>query len=238
MLLREKLRSADIAGRHAIYAHPAACEFDGKTADQAHDACFGRGVVHMLAPAVSDTHDRGKCHDGARAALDHARDGRSYDPQDTLEVDVESVVPLFVRHGAEWHAMGDAGVGDHDIDRAEALFSIRDDGVCLRRVGEVEVPEVGTATLAADFVGDGVAFCLEHVGDDDMAVLVGEGQCRRAPDANSSTRDQYDSLRHFDLKRVIPPELNSNVSASLRCRSPLLPAFRCRLRRSTGHYGK
>src|ERR1700704_775701 len=63
-----------------------------------------------------------------------------------------------------------------------------------------------------------------------MAVLVGEGQCRRAPDANSSTRVQCDPLRHFDLKRVIPPELNSpelnsNVSSSLRCRSPLLPAF-------------
>jgi transposase len=51
------------------------------------------------------------------------------------------------------------------------------------RVGDVEVPEVGTATLAADFVGDGVTFCLEYVGDDDMTVLVGEGQCRRASDA-------------------------------------------------------
>jgi len=117
--------------------------------------------------------------------------------------------------------MGDAGIGDHDIDRAEALFGIRDDGVCLRRVGDVEVPEVGTATLAANFVGDGVAFRLEHVGDDDMTVLVGEGQCRRASDANSSTRDQYDSLRHFDLKSVIvlqvgtANDLASNVRATV-----------------------
>jgi hypothetical protein len=68
--------------------------------------------------------------------------------------------------------MSDAGVGDNYIERAEAFFSIRDDGVCLRRVGDVEVSEVSTATLAADFVGDGVAFCLEQVGDDDMTMPI------------------------------------------------------------------
>src|SRR5260370_37595282 len=56
MLLRQKVRCADVAGRYAIDADPLAREFDGETAHQAPDARLGRGAPHVLVPAVGPSH--------------------------------------------------------------------------------------------------------------------------------------------------------------------------------------
>jgi hypothetical protein len=66
-------------------------------------------------------------------------------------------------------ADGDAGVVDQDVEPAEALFDLGDDGDPGVLVGDVVVQ-----VEPADGRGDGPALVVLQVGDDDAGALAGQ----------------------------------------------------------------
>ena len=176
MFLREELRGADVAGRDAVHADAAPRELDGKAAHQPDDTGLRGRIVHMLIPAIGDAHDRGERDDRARAALDHRRRGRPHNAENALQVDVEGVVPFLVGKRGERYLVGDAGIGDERIERAERCLDVGDDGwpVCVVSVTSSNWNSA-LPPPARDLVGDGSTFFGENVGDDDMIARFCEG---------------------------------------------------------------
>jgi hypothetical protein len=100
---------------------PSLREFDRKAADQPDNAGFGGGIVHVLVPAIGDAHDRGQADDRSLLAGAHAGQGGADDAKDALQVDVEGLVP-FVVGQLRAAPLGDAGIGDDDVDARRGLF--------------------------------------------------------------------------------------------------------------------
>jgi amidase len=108
-------------GVHRVHPDAVLGEGVGVGAHEPHDAVLGRGVAEAAAGGAADAVDpRGRAgqHDrAAPAALLHRRDGGLHGVEHAGEVDIDHVLPgavlLMQRHGR------DAGVRQHDVDRAD-----------------------------------------------------------------------------------------------------------------------
>jgi len=92
--------------------------------------------------------------------------------------------------------MGDAGIGDDDVDLAEACLDIGDKPVRgIRRADVVEM-EFGRAASGENIANGLLAFLLEDVGDDDMVAERCKCLCCRLADTDARPRDDDDPLFH------------------------------------------
>ena len=112
---------------------------------EAEFAGLGRGIVDLAELALLAV-DRGDVDDAAEFAGAHAFDHLAGHVEQRAEIGVDDRVPLIERHLVEGAVLGDAGVVDQHVDRAEVGFDLLDTG--RAGVERVDVPFVdGDARL-------------------------------------------------------------------------------------------
>ena len=121
----------------------------------------------------------------------HLRDDRVDEVEGRFEVHGDNRVPLGLAHPHHEAVLGDAGVVDEDVDAAEVLEDLLDDGVRL-----VEVGRVGGVTLdlmpESGDLGDGLLgrFVDDKIGEGDVRAFFCEFECDGLSDASCSAGDQ------------------------------------------------
>ncbi len=214
ILFGKQLRRADVAGCHAVDANAVAGKLNRKPPNQSDHAGLGCGVVDVLVPAVGNAHDRRERDDAAFAALAHAGCNGAREAKDAFQVDVEGEVPLVVGECGKRGAMGNAGIGNDDVDAAVPLFQISDQRVGRRCRTDVVIGKFSGATGIDDGLDRGRALALENVGDDDMIALGGKGPGGGLTDADAGTGDDDNAGRlgriwhvHLSCQSITSPEL-------------------------------
>lgn len=177
-----------MARRDGIDVDAAARQFDGEFAHEPDDACLCCRIMYVLVPTIGDAHDRRERHDGSGSSGDHAGKRWPHDVEDSLAVDIECVLPGFICQGGKRDSMGNASIGDDDVDAAETRLSLRHDGRGLRRVGDVEGAEVRGAARGADHLHSSLTFRVQHVRHGDVMASFGKCYCRCPSDAVWSSR--------------------------------------------------
>ena len=82
-------------------------------------ATFGPAAYHF---ALGQTY--GVKVEQTVAALHHASHGRLREPEVGAQVDVEDSIPVLVLHAHQEPALGEAGVGNQDIEAAEGVLGL------------------------------------------------------------------------------------------------------------------
>ncbi|MCY1239533.1 hypothetical protein D9M72_523300 [compost metagenome] len=172
----------------------------------------------MLVPAIGNAHDRGERDDAALAALAHAGCDGAREAKDAFQIDVEGQVPLVVGECCKRGAMGNAGIGDDDVDAAVPLFQVSDQRVGRRCRTDVVIGELGGAAGLLDRVNRGRCLALEDVRDDDVIALGGKGPGGRLANADAGTGDDDNAGRlgrichvHLSCQSITSPELGPSV---------------------------
>ena len=128
-------------------------ELEGHRLGEAHDAELGGHVVGEVGDAALLARHRGDVDDhAARAAADHDPGGGLAAQEDALQVDGQGAAQVFRGDVDEAPHLGDAGVGDPDVDRAVPLRHALGDGPGLGGIGNVEGQGGG---VAAEFLHGG-----------------------------------------------------------------------------------
>ncbi len=142
------------------------------------------------------------------AGLLHRRHGRTDDAEHALEVDIERVVPLLVGELVQRNAMGDAGIRDDTVERAETAFDVGHDTVGVDTRAHIEGMELSLSARGHDGFGHGPAL-VQHVCYDDAITGFAEAQCGRTADADPTAGDQNRS--HGVPHSMTSPELGPSV---------------------------
>src|ERR1700690_49587 len=87
----------------------------------------------LLVPPISHAHDRGKRDNAPLAVLAHRRRGGTHNAKDAVEVNVECGRPFLVAEVGERGLMGDASIGEDDVERTVFLFNVGNNGIRLLR---------------------------------------------------------------------------------------------------------
>src|SRR5690606_9211230 len=131
-------RAGDEARGDAVDGDAAAADLLGQRLGEADHAGLGGGVVG-LARVAGDADHRGDADDAAGAALHHPLHGGAAEAEIGFQIDLDDVGEVLVLHPHQQAVLGDAGVGDEDVQRgAGGLFGAGDqavDGVGVRQVG-------------------------------------------------------------------------------------------------------
>src|SRR5579859_8179023 len=140
----------DVVDQNAVFA-----ELVGKALHQSdHGGADGvreHQVLHRLLDG-----DRGDGDDPAPAVALHVRNDRFGQMDGAQQVEVDGFAPLVGRDGEEVLGGRAAGVGDANVDAAEALGYVFDEGLHRSGVGDVERFSVDFgAGAGADAVGGG-----------------------------------------------------------------------------------
>ena len=203
MLHRKRLRGADIAGRDAVHADPPACQLHRKPAHQPDHARLRCRVVHVLVPAIRHPHDRGERNDRACAALAHHRQRRPHHAEDAFQIHIQRGIPPGIVELGERHPVSDAGIGDHDVEPAEALRRRRDHRVDAGRVGHVEMEERRCAAIRLDCGRNVLPLGVQDVGHRHRVASLRERARGRLADADAAAGDQNARFAHLVLSVVL-----------------------------------
>ena len=177
--------------------------------------------------------DRGGIDDLAAGALGDHLLGRGLDAVDDAEdVDVEDLPQVVGRHVQEGLDLGDARVGDHDVDAAELVggpVDEREDGVA---VGDVGRYRDRAATGVGDLLGDRLGSRLVHVADGDGVPVAGQPQRDPPADPPAGTGDDRGAhTRSFGVTRIFTfsslLSINSRNPLPTRSSSPIRPVMNC-----------
>src|SRR5229473_2489827 len=226
MLLRQRLRGADEAGRDRVDANAAARQFGGEATDETHHRGLGGAILGMLVPAVEIAHGGGNCDDRTGGFGLHAGDSGADDAQHALEIDVKGVVPQLVRHLGERDPISNSGIGHHHVERAMPRGDLRHHLVRARSVGHVEMEELGNPTAVADLVDKPSPFVVENIGCHHGVSGARKSHRGGAADADAAACDQDVSHRDPPWYSVSVMQITSISSISLVLRSALLSACR------------
>src|SRR5690606_24439240 len=137
---RLRHRGVDVAGRDDVARDATPAELTGDRAGHADQRRLRRGVVDLAGRAVQPD-DRGDEHDATVAAAHHVLRHPTHAPERPGEVDVEDVGEVLVRHPHEQRVLGDTGVGDQHLHRAQLGLDRGE-----RRVDRGAVAHVGDGT--------------------------------------------------------------------------------------------
>ena len=96
-----------------------------------------------------------------------------------------------------------AGIVDHDIDMAEALYGDIDEIAHLLVAADIGADELRLGAAAAQFFGERGARLLAASRNDDLRAFIREGERRGAADAGERARDDDDLLAHDELLRSL-----------------------------------
>ena len=108
-----------------------------------------------------------------------------------LQVDVDDVVPLLLRHRHEHAVAQDAGVVDQHVEVAEGVDRGADQRLAAVPARDVVVRRDGLAAGGADLLG-GLLRDLAEVVDDDLGALGREQARVLAPEAAAGAGDDRD----------------------------------------------
>lgn len=111
-------------------------EFPCQGTSDTDDACLGRGVVD-LAGLSRQTHHRTEEDEASETRAQH-RPGRTLrEAERTGEVRVDDARELLFAHSHDQCVVGDAGIGDDDLDRPLVRFDLFERTVDRLGVGDV-----------------------------------------------------------------------------------------------------
>ncbi len=109
------------------------------------------------------------------------------------QVDRESLAPgLDEALGEEWRDQAGPGVVHQDVDPAESIDRLADDGLDALGIGHVEDPASGASSRGLYLLDYRLHAVCVHIGDDHRRALVREQVRRGAPDAARGARHEGD----------------------------------------------
>src|SRR5690606_38708782 len=117
-----------------------------------------------LAGVAGDADHRGDADDAARAALHHPLHRRAGQAEIAFQVDLDDGLEVLVLHPHQQAVLGDAGVGDQDVQRrAGGFFSPRHQAIDRGRVRQVGGGVMGAlAQLLGEIGQHGFARARQH----------------------------------------------------------------------------
>lgn len=148
--------------------------------------------MDVFVPAVGHAHDGRQGDHAALAAFPHRRRRGPDDPHDAAQVDVERLLPFLVGKVRQRDLVGDAGIGEDDVDRSMGRLDRRHDGIRPGGVADVQAMKLRLSAGSRDLLGSLTAFIVEDVGQDDAVPGIGEGLGRSPADPDAGSGDQYD----------------------------------------------
>jgi hypothetical protein len=176
------------------------------------DAGFGRRVLDVFVPPISDAHDRRHGYDGPASRRPHGRRRGPADPHDPFQVYLVRVIPLLVGQFREGYAVGDPGVGHDRVQGAVPILDVGHHGIDLIRVGDVQPVVLGLAPYRDYAIGDGSAFLLQYVRHDNAVACSRKRDGRGRADTYAGAGDQGCGLSRVPCAHSITsPELGPSV---------------------------
>ena len=111
------------AGHHGVDPDVVAGQFAGQRQGEAHDSALGGGIMHRHFEHAH-AGQRAEVDDRACLAADHAANECLGDQEHAFDVHVHHPVPVLLLDQRERHDLGDPGVVDQDVHRAEVLLDL------------------------------------------------------------------------------------------------------------------
>src|SRR5437762_10432586 len=201
----------DVARRHGVDQHVARGQLLRHRLRKAEQAGLGGRVVGL--PFVADQpHDAGDVDDAAPAALDHPARRELGEQERGLEVRIQHLVPVLLADPEQQVVLGEAGVVDEHVDRAEVLLDRRDQPLALGRLGDVAGVAAGPVPQRG---GGGLGLGAVAPAHGDLGARAGQRRRDVLPDAAAPPCYEGGLARQVDVQT--PPIMRNGECGMRNC---------------------
>jgi hypothetical protein len=177
----------DEAGCDDVRGDGPAAQLTGERARHADQTRLAGGVVHL--PRGPEEADHGGDEDQPPTTQpEHALGGPLGHSERAGEVGVDDLAPVRLAHPQHQGVLGDAGVGDHDLDRSVSALHLGERSLDGVGVGDVASHAEDSGRRLAAAVGDGhlVTVRDERLGDGAADAAVATGHEHRSAQRTAS----------------------------------------------------